>query len=67
MSDSEDEDKASHFQMADITFGTSDFQFAQLDDKFEPCITSILNQTVGHNAGITTKLDLGRLSFWIDS
>ena len=27
LSDSEDEDEASHFQIADINFGKSDFQF----------------------------------------
>ena len=30
--------------MADINFGKSDFQFAQLDEEFKPCIASILNQ-----------------------
>ena len=44
LSDSEDEDESSHFQMADINFGKSDFQFAQLDEEFKPCIASILNQ-----------------------
>ena len=30
LSDSEDEDEASHFHMSEINFGKSDFQFAQL-------------------------------------
>ena len=34
LSDSQDEDKASHLQMADIDFGKSNFQFAQLDKQF---------------------------------
>ena len=43
LSDSNNEDEASHFQMAEINFGKSDFKFAQLDKKFESCITSIFN------------------------
>ena len=31
LSDSEDEDKASHFQMVNINFGKSDFEFAKLN------------------------------------
>ena len=56
--DSENEDEASNFQMADINFGKSDFQFAQLDEKFEPHIASLFNHTSGRNIGIKTKLDL---------
>ena len=44
--------------MADINFGKSDFQFAQLDEKFEPHIASLFNHTSGRNIGIKTKLDL---------
>ena len=55
---SEDEDEASHFQMDEINFGKSDFQFAQLDEEIEPGIASIFNQTSGHNVRIKTKLYL---------
>ena len=34
LSDSEDEYEASYFQMAEINFVKSYFQFAQLDEKF---------------------------------
>ena len=44
--------------MADNFFGKSDFQFVQLDEEFEPLITSLSNQTYGHNVGIKTKLNL---------
>ena len=56
--DSEDEDEASHFQIAEINFCKSDSQFAQLDEEFKPRITSLYNQTDGHNVGIKTKLYL---------
>ena len=52
LSNSEDEDEASHFQMDEINFGKSDFQFAQLDEELKPRIASIFNQTAGHNVGI---------------
>ena len=52
LSDSEVEDEASHFQMAEIKFGKSDFQFAQLDEKSEPRIAILFNQTYGSNFGI---------------
>ena len=55
--DSEHEDEASHFQMADIDFGKSDFQFSQLDKKFEPHITSLFDQTAGPKSGIQTKIE----------
>ena len=32
LSDSNNEDEASHFQMAEINLGKSDFHFAQLDE-----------------------------------
>ena len=44
--------------MAEINFGKSDFQFAQLDKEFEPRITSLFNQNDGRNVGIKTKLNL---------
>ena len=44
--------------MADINFGKSYFQFAQLDEEFEPRIAIIFNHTSGRNVGIKTKLDL---------
>ena len=53
-----DEDEASHFHMEGINFGNSYFQFAQLDEEFEPCIASILNQTAGRNVSTKTKLNL---------
>ena len=58
MSDSDNEDKASHFQMADIDFGKSSFTFVQLDVELEPCITSIFNHTDGNNVGTKTNHDL---------
>ena len=56
--DSDDEDEASHFHTANNDFGKNDFQFAQLDEKFEPCIASLFKQTASRNVGIKTKLDL---------
>ena len=44
--------------MAGIDFGKSDFQFAQLDEEFEPRIASVFNQTTGHNISIKPKLNL---------
>ena len=44
--------------MAKINFGKGDFQFTQLDEEFETCISSIFNQTDGRNLGIKTNLDL---------
>ena len=58
MSDSEDEDEASRFQMAGINFGKSYFQFAQLDEEFESCIASIFNHTSGRNLGIKIELNI---------
>ena len=58
ISDSEDEDEASNFQMANINFGKSDFGFAQLDEECKPRISSLFNQTTGNNIGIKTKLNL---------
>ena len=52
LSEYEDEDEASHFQMAKINFGKSDFQFAQLNKEFEPHIASIFNKTYGRNVSI---------------
>ena len=63
LSDSEDEGKASHFQMAEINFGKNDSQFAQLDEKFEPRIKSIFNQNDGRNVRIKTKLYLREVIF----
>ena len=58
MSDSEDEDEASKFQMAEINFGKSDFQFAQLDKEFEPRIPRLFNQTAGRNVSMKNKFNL---------
>ena len=58
LSDSENEDEASNFQMVKINFDKSDFQFAQLDEKFETFIGSLFNYTSGHNISIKTKLNL---------
>ena len=58
LSDSDNEDEASNFQMAQINFCTSDFQLAQFYKEFEPRIASLFNQTAGSNTGIKTKLDL---------
>ena len=58
LSDSEDEDEASHFQMAGIDFGKSDFQFAQLVKKFDPHIAIPFNYTAGCNVGYKTKINL---------
>ena len=58
LSDSEDEDEASHFHMSNSNFSISYFQLSQLDEEFEPHITSIFNQTEGRNFGIKPKLDL---------
>ena len=55
--DFEDEYEASNFQMEDINFGKSDFQFAQLDEGFLLRIASLFNQTDSRNVGIKTKLD----------
>ena len=43
--------------MSEINFGKSEFQFAQLDEKLEPRIASLFNQTAGCNVGIKSKLD----------
>ena len=56
--ESEDEYEASHFQMANIIFCKSDFQFAQLDKEFKPRIANIFNQTDGRNVGININLGL---------
>ena len=44
--------------MAKIGFGENDFQFAQLDEEFEPRIVIIFNQTSGRNVNIKTNIDL---------
>ena len=56
--DSVYEDEASHFQMADINFGKSDFQFAQLVNKFDPHIAITFNYTSGCNVGYKTKINV---------
>ena len=61
LSDSEDKDEASNFQISDINFGKSNFQFPQLDKEFEPPIASIFNQNVGRNTGIQTKINLRKV------
>ena len=58
LSNSKDEDEASHFQMVKINYVKSDFQFEQLDETFEPRIASLFKQTAGCNVSIKTKLDL---------
>ena len=58
LSDSKDENEASHFKMVTINSFKSDFQFEHLDKKFEPRIASLFNQTAGCNVSIKTKLDL---------
>ena len=63
LSESEDEDEASKFQMAEINYGKSDSQFSQLDEELKPRISSIFNQTASRNIGIKTKLDLGEVIF----
>ena len=63
MSDSEDEDEESRFQVADSNFGKSDYRFAQLDEEFEPLITSIFNHTAGRKVGIKSKLNFREVIF----
>ena len=63
LSDYEDEDEASHFHMEGINFGKSEFQFAELDEEFEPCIASIFNLTASRNVGTKTKLNLREVIF----
>ena len=55
---SEDEYEKSHSHMAKIDFDKSDFRFAHLDEKFEPRIASIFNQTASRKFGIKIKLKL---------
>ena len=56
--DSEDEYETSHFNMAKINFGKSDFQFAHLDEEFNSHIASIFNHIYGRNFGIKIKPNL---------
>ena len=56
--DSDGEYEASHFQISDINFGKSNFQFSQLDKNFKNRIASVFNNTYVHNTGIQTKIDL---------
>ena len=44
--------------MAKINFGKSDFQFAQLDEEFEPRIPRFFNQTAGRNVSMINKFNL---------
>ena len=59
--ESEDEDEASHFYMAEINFGKSKFEFEQLDKEFEPRIAILFNHNGGHKFGIKIKPNLSEV------
>ena len=58
LSDSEEEDEASHFQISNSNVGKSGFQFSKLNKGLEPHIINIFNQSAGHNVGIKITPDL---------
>ena len=58
LSNSEEEDEASHFQISNRIVSESAFQLSKLNEGLEPHIINIFNQSAGHNVGIKTTPDL---------